>query len=123
MAYRVEVCLDAVDAYIDGCFASEGTPRVAELAGMLGLGRETLSRRFAAQFGAPLGEYMKQRQLAFAQRLLASSPLSTQRIAYQAGFGTRRSFYRAFRRATGMSPADFRRRSQNVSTHPSTRDE
>jgi len=42
--------------------------------------------------------------------MLMASELTTTRIAYLCGFGTRRTFHRAFRRETGMSPAQYRRK-------------
>ena len=101
---------------------TEDTPRVSELARLMGMSREALSRKFAEIGGVPLTEYMKERQLARAKALLATSQLTTQRIAYRSGFGTRRTFYRAFRRATGISPAHYRR-SHNVSRRKSIADE
>ena len=77
---------------------------------LLGVSRETLTRDFAALQGMPLSAYMKQRQLQHAQRLLMQSDLSTTQIAYQCGFGTRRTFYRAFRRTLDMSPDQYRRK-------------
>jgi AraC-like DNA-binding protein len=99
----------AVDEYLRRCFSSEATPRVSELATLLGVPREKLSRAFAALHGISLSAYLKHQQLAYAERLLVSSRLSTTRIGYLAGFGTRRTFYRAFRRDTGMSPDQYRR--------------
>ena len=123
MAYKPEVCLSTVDRYLEGCFMTEDTPRVSELARLMGMSREALSRQFAeASGGVSLTGYMKERQLARAKALLATSQLTTQRIAYRSGFGTRRTFYRAFRRATGISPAHYRR-SHNVSRRKSTPDE
>jgi AraC-like DNA-binding protein len=99
----------AVDAYLRRCFSGEEAPRVSELATILGVPRERLSREFAAAYGVPLSTYLKRRQIREAQRLLASSALSTTRIGYLCGFGTRRTFYRAFRRGTGLSPDQYRR--------------
>jgi len=87
----------------------EETPRVSELAALLGMTREKLSRDFTAEQRVALSAYLKQRQVVHAARLLERSPLSTTRIAYLAGFGTRRTFYRAFRRETGLSPDQYRR--------------
>ncbi|HEX7809028.1 MAG TPA: helix-turn-helix transcriptional regulator [Thermoanaerobaculia bacterium] len=98
-----------VDAYLRRCFSQEETPRVSELATLLGLARERLSRDFASAYGVPLSSYLKRRQIRQAQQLLASSELSTTRIGYLCGFGTRRTFYRAFRRGTGLSPDQYRR--------------
>jgi AraC-like DNA-binding protein len=99
----------AVDHYLRRCFSLEDTPRVSELAALLGMTREKLSRDFAAAYGVALSSYLKHRQLRQAERLLESSALSTTRIGYLAGFGTRRTFYRAFRRVRGMSPDEYRR--------------
>lgn len=98
-----------VEQYLYRCFDAEETPRVAELANVFGVSRERLSREFAAMYGMALSAYLKQRQLAHAQGLLSTSELSTTRIGYACGFGTRRTFYRAFRRGTGMSPDQYRR--------------
>jgi AraC-like DNA-binding protein len=99
----------SVDQYLENCFAGEQSPRVSELAALLGIPREKLSREFASSYGVPLSAYLKRRQIRRAQQLLADSTLSTTRIGYLCGFGTRRTFYRAFRRDTGMSPDQYRR--------------
>jgi AraC-like DNA-binding protein len=101
----------AVDSYLQRCFAAEAAPRVSELALLLGMTREKLSRDFGARYGIALSAYLKRRQLDHAQQLLVTSRLSTTRIGYLCGFGTRRTFYRAFRRGTGTSPDQFRRTS------------
>jgi len=104
-----------VEEYLRRCFSDEETPRVSELAILLGMTRERLSRDFVAAYGVALSAYLKRRQIRHAKRLLAASDLSTTRIGYLCGFGTRRTFYRAFRRSTGQSPDQYRR-AQNVSS-------
>ena len=99
----------SVEHYLRRCFSLEDTPRVSELAALLGMTREKLSREFAAAYGVALSSYLKLRQIAHAERLLETSALSTTRIGYLAGFGTRRTFYRAFRRQRGLSPDQYRR--------------
>ena len=99
----------AVEEYLDRCFSTEEPPRVSELAAMLGVSRERLSRDFASCYGLSLSAYLKQRQIGHAKRLLSQSELSTTRIAYLCGFGTRRTFYRAFRRSTTLTPDAYRR--------------
>ena len=105
----------AVDQYLHQCFSDEQTPRVSELATLLGMTRERLSRDFAAAYGVALSAYLKRRQIRHAQSLLEGSDLSTTRIGYLCGFGTRRTFYRAFRRIAGLSPDQYRR-ARNVSS-------
>ena len=82
---------------------------MSELASLLGVTRESLSRDFGAWFGMSLSAYLKQRQISHAQTLLERAELSTTRIAYLCGFGTRRTFYRAFKRVTGSSPDQYRK--------------
>ncbi|MBV8516295.1 MAG: helix-turn-helix transcriptional regulator [Acidobacteria bacterium] len=102
---------EAIEQYLQHCFATETPPRVSDLAERLGMTREKVSRDFAAATGVALSDYLKAQQLALAQNLLASSKLSTTRIGYLSCFGTRRTFFRAFRRGTGMSPDEYRRAS------------
>lgn len=59
--------------------------------------------------GLTIGEYMTQCRVAEAQRLLISTGLSVGEIAPTAGFGSPSQFHERFRRATGLSPAAYRR--------------
>jgi transcriptional regulator GlxA family with amidase domain len=81
---------------------------VTELAVGLGMSRAHLFRIFTQALGVAPSTYLKQNQVQCAQNLLSRTTLSTTTVAYQAGFGTRRAFFRAFRRATGTSPASWR---------------
>jgi AraC-like DNA-binding protein len=42
--------------------------------------------------------------------MLRGTSLSTTAVAYRSGFGTRRTFYRAFRTHTTLTPAQFRKK-------------
>jgi transcriptional regulator GlxA family with amidase domain len=53
-----------------------------------------------------------------AQRLLRTTGLATNQIAYACGFGTRRTFFRAYRRMTGDSPITYRRASDRDPVNP-----
>lgn len=48
-----------------------------------------------------------------AKRLLAQTPESIERIVYLTGFSEPSTFYRAFRRWTGETPVEYRRRKQS----------
>jgi AraC family transcriptional regulator len=98
-----------VDLYLGRCFETEEPPRVAELASLFLVSREKLSREFAAQYGVALSSYLKEQQLTRARELLVDPHLSMTQIGYRCGFGTRRTFYRAFRRGTGSTPDQYRR--------------
>jgi transcriptional regulator GlxA family with amidase domain len=96
----------AVARYVVDCLRREDVPRVSELAQNSGMTAEHLSRAFRARFHVRISDYMKAIQVRYAQHLLATTHLNTTRIAYLAGFGTRRTFFRAYRRLTGHSPSE-----------------
>ena len=96
------------DIYLRDCFASETAPRLKELALRLATSPERLTRMFASRFGVPASQYLKRAQIIEAKRLLRTTSLPLNDIAYACGFGTRASFYRAFRRSVGTTPGNFR---------------
>lgn len=90
--------------------ASDHQPRQQELARILHLSTRTLNRRLNAE-GTSFRELGLQSRHRRACNLLAQTDLPITRIALQLGFQDGANFTRAFRRAAGMSPAEFRRRS------------
>ncbi len=98
-----------VARYVLDCMRREDTPRASELAMQFGVTASHLSRIFHARYGITLSDYIKVLQVRRAQRLLRTTVLDTNRIAYACGFGTRRTFFRAYRRMTGDSPIAYRR--------------
>jgi len=101
-----------VARYVRDCLRREDVPRVSELAALHGLTPEYVSRSFRDRFGVRISDFMKAIQVRAAQRLLRDTDLNTTRIAYRCGFGTRRSFFRTYRRVAGRSPSAHGRRSQ-----------
>lgn len=97
-----------IERYLADCFAAEDAPRASELAVRCGLTAVQLTRTFVRACGMGPAEYLKRRQVETAQLLLETTRLTTTEIAYRAGFGTRATFFRLFRRITGKTPAQFR---------------
>jgi AraC-like DNA-binding protein len=95
-----------VARYVRDCLRREDVPRVSELAELYGMTAASLSRAFRMRFGVRISDFMKAIQVRAARRLLERTALNTTRIAYLCGFGTRRTFFRTFRRVTGQSPAE-----------------
>jgi transcriptional regulator GlxA family with amidase domain len=107
---RPDELKSAIDDYLRDCFDRESPPRVDELAQVVGLAPAALSRRFRRRYGVGLAEHLKRLQVDFAEGLLRDSELTATQIAYRAGFGTRRTFFRAYRRLKGDTPDAYRSR-------------
>jgi len=98
----------AADDYLAACFEHQTPPRASELAANLDVSTHHLSRTFRRLVGTPLSIYLKKAQIAHAKHLLRTTERSINDIAYDAGFGTRITFFRAFRRSTGFTPNQYR---------------
>jgi AraC family transcriptional regulator of adaptative response / DNA-3-methyladenine glycosylase II len=96
------------DAYVDECFCRETPPRVSELAHLLGMSRAHLTVLFARQIRESPSAWLKRMQIERSVELMQTTDHSLTRIAYMCGFGTRRTFFRAFRRFHRRSPGTLR---------------
>ena len=68
----------------------------------------TLARRFRAETGDSVLDWIALRRVELARGLLEDSAMTISQIAYTAGFGSTESLRRHFRAATGTSPRDYR---------------
>jgi len=93
-----------VARYVADCLRREDPPRASELAMFYGVTLSHLSRTFRSRYGVTLSAFIKRVQLRRAEMLLQNSTLDTTHVGYACGFGTRRSFFRAYRRVIGCSP-------------------
>jgi AraC family transcriptional regulator len=83
------------------------TPTLSELAALCKLSVRQLTRGFRASRGCSIGDYVTHSRIERAKRQLAEE-LSIKAIAYRLGFKSSSGFCFAFRRATGMTPGEFR---------------
>jgi AraC-like DNA-binding protein len=95
--------------YLGDCFNACTAPTVDELAQRLNLHPSFLSRAFKVVTGYRLSHVLRSRQLAEAERLLATTNLPIGDIARYAGFGTANTLFRRFRKHAGITPAQYRR--------------
>jgi AraC-like DNA-binding protein len=82
-------------------------PTIEELAQMLGISARTLDRHLQNE-NCGFRVLSTQVRDARARTLLVEGELSVSQIAYKLGFTDVANFSRAFRRANGVSPSDFR---------------
>jgi AraC-like DNA-binding protein len=82
---------------------------VADLANVACLSIFHFTRAFAATTGVPPHRHVSQRRLETARAMITTGRASLSQIAYECRFSSQSSFTRAFRRATGVTPAEYRR--------------
>ena len=99
----------AAELYLRHCYEKRKPARAEEFAEHLRLTRPYLSRVVPEALGMPLRDFLRERQLAYAQRLLETTSLSMVRIAHASAFGTHPTFYRCFKAAYGMTPGEYRK--------------
>ena len=100
---RLRRVLDYVDQHI------EQEITIADLAGVAHLSVFHFARMFTAAVGLAPYRYVSRRRLERAMALLATGRLPLSEIAHRSCFSSQASFNRAFRRATGMTPGEYRR--------------
>ena len=101
------VRLRRVLAYVEEHLAEDIT--VADLANVACLSIFHFTRAFAATTGVPPHRYVSRRRLETARAMIATGRASLSEIALECRFSSQSSFTRAFRRATGVTPAEYRR--------------
>ena len=100
---RLRRVLDHIDRHL------EEEITVADLARLANLSTFHFSRMFTAAIGLPPCRFVGRRRLENAMAMLAVGKLPLSEIAHRSGFSSQASFSRAFRRATGMTPGEYRR--------------
>lgn len=83
---------------------------VAGLSAVAGMSRSSFAQRFTEVMGTSPLAYVTELRMEAATRLLANSRLPAARIARQVGYGSDQAFSRAFQRAFGCTPGEWRRR-------------
>jgi AraC family transcriptional regulator len=96
-----------VQTYIDSHI--DEPIRVGELTSIAKLSIGHFSKAFKKSFGMSPHNYVVERRLQHAERLLATGSLPICAIAVDCGFCDQAHFSRQFRRATGLTPAAWRR--------------
>lgn len=102
--------------YLDANYTKELS--LDSLSKEFGVSRFVLSRIFTEKFHTSFPDYVNSRRLDYARDLLLSTELSVTQIALDAGFGSSRTFFRAFQDTFHTTPGAYRR--QTESTHNSS---
>ena len=84
--------------------------RLEELCRTFGISRTSLHRLFVAHLHSPVGGYVIGQRLRAAQSLLQNSSYPIKEIAARIGYSSQLYFATEFKRLTGETPGDYRRR-------------
>ena len=82
---------------------------ITEVADACNISSRTLTRKFKQTTGETLHAYAHRRATKRARALLSDPGRSIKEVSYQLGFLNPSAFSIAFRRATGLSPSEYRR--------------
>jgi AraC-like DNA-binding protein len=85
---------------------------VAELATSVGVSRSALVARFTRYLSDPPMAYLTGWRLRLAAQALTSSPRGVADVAAAVGYESEAAFNRAFKRAFGVPPAQYRRQTR-----------
>ena len=80
------------------------------IAALLGISRFTLSRSFRSVMHVSFRQYLLQHRIQWACLLLQRRDRSITDIALMVGFGDLPRFDKVFKRQTGLSPSDYRKK-------------
>lgn len=86
---------------------------VESLARAVGLSRASFAARFTEAVGEAPMHYLLGRRMLQVMQLLGDRRLSLAGVAERVGYGSEASLSAAFKRYTGLSPGDYRRRQQH----------
>jgi AraC-like DNA-binding protein len=81
---------------------------LARLAREVGASRSTLAQRFAHFVGLPPMQYLSRWRIQRAARRLAEDREKVSAVAHTVGYASEAAFSRAFKKATGVAPAEWR---------------
>jgi AraC family transcriptional regulator len=108
-AYKLARVRQHIDANLDCALP------MIELAQLAGLSTSHFARSFRRSVGVPPHAYVKQRRVARAREMLATTDLPVAEIALVLGFSDQSHFTRRFREMMGVPPGAYRLQNRSAS--------
>jgi len=105
---RANSVISTIQTHIQNHLQDPNEISLVRLAELVFFNPSYLSRLFKQVTGINLSEYIAEIRLTRAKRLLTDPNLKIQEVADRLGYGTATNFTRSFRKATNMTPQDYR---------------
>lgn len=112
-----EAVLTRVSAALETLFLDENLS-LARLSRKAGLPARDVSAAINRATGLNVSQFVNNRRVAQACRLLDDTTKSATTILFEVGFSTKSNFNREFRRVTGKNPRQWKARDRNTSVVP-----
>lgn len=97
--------------YLDRNYSGDIT--LQHIADRFFLSRENVSRKFKQVTGENLSDYLTNLRVEKAKELLQNSDMRMSRISELVGYDDEKYFSRVFKKATGLTPREFRKREED----------
>lgn len=108
---RIQAAVD----FIENNLGQEITP--STVASAVGFSEYHFHRIFQGMLGESVAEYIRKRRLSEAAGLLRSTSTKIRAIAFESQFETQESFTRAFKKMFGVSPLQYRKFGNSISSY------
>ncbi|MEQ8748706.1 MAG: AraC family transcriptional regulator, partial [Amphiplicatus sp.] len=89
--------------------AEDATQTIDDLADQVGMSRTAFITAFSDILGVSPGRYSLTHRMTKAKMMLRDSGFATYEVAFRCGYDAPEAFSRAFKRETGLAPAEWRR--------------
>lgn len=103
--------LELVTSYVEEHVSELESPK--ELAEIVDVSYETLRKRFRREKEIPIGKYIRQQRIDRARELLLETNDPVYVVCWRVGFSSDSNGIRAFKRCTGMTMGEYRRKYRN----------
>ncbi|MFR3288929.1 MAG: helix-turn-helix transcriptional regulator [Lachnospiraceae bacterium] len=102
------LAIDRAEAYIRANYMRPIT--LAVVSNEVSLNYAYFSNSFKKQTGRTFSEYLRDIRLDAAKKLLRQPDIRISEVAERVGYDSYKSFYRAFKESSGMTPAEYQQK-------------
>lgn len=89
--------------------------RIEDLADAVGLGRTVFYGKIKSLLGVSPSDFLRRIRMQRAERLITETALTFSEIAFSVGFSDPKYFTKCFKKETGLTPSEYRKKNQTIS--------